>query len=330
MPLHEVIDDVTNALYDKNNNSIFISDRNKKKSDSNQLNMKKQVFKKFLNKCSKSIFLYNGNVYQQIDGLSMGSPLAPILANWFVGIIEKKILNDPKIPQPKFYRRYVDDIFAIFHCQSDKEKFFSFLNKAHDNLKFTMENMDTSRKSLPFLDVNIKITSENAFETRVYKKPTNTGVLLNFSAMVLERWKTAVVKCLLNRADRVASSEELLKQDIQSVKSMFLKNGYPNSFLEKIIADFLRKNESNDKNKRDQLNTTATTEPAKSAYLTLPYIGKASEKLIPCGPMGLMVLRVASAGPTLLDRAPARVWPTFRPDLLSRSLSRSGLGHFPA
>ena len=281
VPLKEVIDDVTDALYDDEAESVFTSKLNTKKSSPQQLNMKKEVFKTFLSKCSKSIFLYNENVYQQIDGLSMGSPLAPILANWFVAMVEKTILEDPKIPQPKFYRRYVDDIFAVFSCESDKETFFNHLNKAHGNLKFTMENMDTSKKSLPFLDVDIKITSSNKFETKVYQKPTNTGVVLNYVATVPKNWKSSVVKCLLHRAQRVTSSRELLRKDIHCLKTMFLNNGYPEAFLDKIITDFLNNTEQRDGSDSSTCqNTTETsTDPLKSVYLTLPYIGKPSEKL---------------------------------------------------
>ena len=30
------------------------------------------------------MFLYNEKVYKQVDGVAMGSPLAPTLANWFI------------------------------------------------------------------------------------------------------------------------------------------------------------------------------------------------------------------------------------------------------
>ena len=34
-------------------------------------------------------FLFNGSFYDQIDGVAMGSPLAPVLANPFMGHHEK-------------------------------------------------------------------------------------------------------------------------------------------------------------------------------------------------------------------------------------------------
>ena len=44
----------------------------------------------------------------------MGSPLAPVLANIFMGFHESKWLNEYNLNKPKFYLRYVDDILVAF------------------------------------------------------------------------------------------------------------------------------------------------------------------------------------------------------------------------
>ena len=38
-----------------------------------------------------------------------------------------------------FYKRYVDDIFCLFKCETDAERFLTFLNRQHPNIKFTIE-----------------------------------------------------------------------------------------------------------------------------------------------------------------------------------------------
>jgi len=57
------------------------------------------------------LFLFNGNLYEQTDGVAMGSPLGPLLANVFMCSIEDKLNQDGKLPS--YYRRYVDDTFTI-------------------------------------------------------------------------------------------------------------------------------------------------------------------------------------------------------------------------
>ena len=44
----------------------------------------------------------------------MGFPLAPVLANIFIGFHEPKWLNEYNLNKAKFYLRDVDDILAAF------------------------------------------------------------------------------------------------------------------------------------------------------------------------------------------------------------------------
>jgi len=50
-------------------------------------------------------FLFNGSFYDQIDGVTMGSPLAPVLANLFMGHHEKSWLENFDASEILFYRR---------------------------------------------------------------------------------------------------------------------------------------------------------------------------------------------------------------------------------
>ena len=63
---------------------------------------------------TQGLFLYKETLYKQIDGVIMGCPLGPTLANFFMAHMENQLLcNDPET-SPKLYLRYIDDIFAIF------------------------------------------------------------------------------------------------------------------------------------------------------------------------------------------------------------------------
>ena len=57
----------------------------------------------------------------------MGSPLAPVLANIFMGFQESKWLNEDNLNKPKFSLRHVDDILAAFDNKQDSLSFFNFL-----------------------------------------------------------------------------------------------------------------------------------------------------------------------------------------------------------
>ena len=58
-----------------------------------------------------NFFNFEGKIYKQIDGVAMGSPLGPTLANAFFCFHEQIWLDEFK---PVYYRRHVDDIFVLF------------------------------------------------------------------------------------------------------------------------------------------------------------------------------------------------------------------------
>ena len=47
----------------------------------------------FLREKYRTFFLFNGVLYQQIDGVAMGSPLGPLFANIFLSFHEKGWLS---------------------------------------------------------------------------------------------------------------------------------------------------------------------------------------------------------------------------------------------
>ena len=57
----------------------------------------------------------------------MDSPLAPVLANLFMGFHEENWIEQATNVKPILYKRYVDDIFAVFECESDTDAFYSYL-----------------------------------------------------------------------------------------------------------------------------------------------------------------------------------------------------------
>ena len=62
----------------------------------------------------ESYFIFNGLLYTQIDGVAMGPPLRPSLANAFLSYHEKNCLsNCLQGFKPVLYQCYVDDIFLL-------------------------------------------------------------------------------------------------------------------------------------------------------------------------------------------------------------------------
>ena len=96
--------------------------------------------------------------------------------------------------KPVYYKRYVDDIFALFRSPHHLEKFNEYLNTKNPNLKFTSEKEVNG--SLPFLDVLISQNKEG-FTTTVYHKPTFSGVYSNFNSFIADEYKHGLIFTLL-------------------------------------------------------------------------------------------------------------------------------------
>ena len=64
-------------------------------------------------------FLFKGSIFDQIDVVAIGSPLAPVLANLFMGHHERIWLENFKASRILFYQCYVDDTFCVFDTEHD-------------------------------------------------------------------------------------------------------------------------------------------------------------------------------------------------------------------
>ena len=123
------------------------------------------------------LFQFDGALYEQTDGVAMGSPLEPLLANIFMSSIEATLERQGKLPS--FYRRYVDDTLTIMPDLATATTFLHTLNSAHTSVKFTMEVEKNGK--LSFLGTEL-LNRAPRIETKVYVKPTNTGLLLHYQS----------------------------------------------------------------------------------------------------------------------------------------------------
>ena len=78
-------------------------------------NLRKRILKKLIkDTCSKTVFMANKKLYHQIDGISMGSSLGPLLVNITMTELEWKVIKqfiDDKTLI--FYGRYIDDTLVV-------------------------------------------------------------------------------------------------------------------------------------------------------------------------------------------------------------------------
>ena len=83
-----------------------------------------------------------------------------------------------------------------------------------------------------------------------------------------DTYKRGLISTLLYRAYMISSSFEALHNEIENLKRIFGKNGYPSKFIDKCISRFL-----------DKIHTTRATVhtvPKKELLMVLPFLGTTS------------------------------------------------------
>ena len=209
-------------------------------------------------------FLFKGSFYDQIDGVAMGSPLAPVLSNLFMGHHEKLWLENFQDSEILFYRRYVDDTFCLFHSENQALLFFNYINSRHPNIRFTMEK-ETDHK-IPFLDVLIN-NGTHFPVTSVCRKKTFTGLLTNYFSFTSRSYKLGLIHTLVDRAYKINNTWLGFHEDITKLTKILQKNLFPVHLVENIINRYLTRT-------RHGCNPPASvSDTIRTFYFKLPYIG---------------------------------------------------------
>ena len=152
---------------------------------------KKDLKKLFEFAALETHILFDGKCYNQIDGVAMGSPLGPVLGNFFMGFYWKQWLKEFNFCKILLYRRYVDDTICLFNCEIDAVKFLDYLNSSHPNIKFTFEKQNSGK--LPFLNILISNENDN-FCTSAFRKKASIGLYTNFPSFTPISYKIGLIK----------------------------------------------------------------------------------------------------------------------------------------
>ena len=97
------------------------------------------------------------------------------------------------------------------------ESFLNILNGLHPSIHFTMEL--SNHDSIPFIGTLI-IKNGNKLETQVYRKPTNTGLLLHFQSHTDLRYKKCLIKTMVHCAKELSSTHQAFVDECRHLKSV--------------------------------------------------------------------------------------------------------------
>ena len=227
IPVNETIDLILKLCYTDNNKKFH--------------GFSETELKKLLITCTqKSHFQFNNEYYEQVDGVSMGSPLGPFFANIFMSHLESLHISKLKALGVISWHRYVDDVFAVVENDTCHLNILDILNSIHKNIDFTIE--EEQNNSLPFLDALVRRTNDG-FKTKLYQKSTFTGVYLNWTSLTSRKYKISLIYCLMDRLWKLCSDEVSRFEEIEKLKVNLANNDYPEEVINYEINKFIQNRE---------------------------------------------------------------------------------------
>ena len=154
VPLKKTIEIILNRVYSEKKISTTLSKRSLKRL--------------LLDPCTKTAFSFNNKLYEQIDGVPMGSPLGPLMANVIMNELERVVVKDLFSKEYlKLYIRYMNDTL-VSTKKSNIPIVLQALNGFHKNLNFTADTFE--EKKVRFLE---PLTNRNTID--IFYKDTHTG-----------------------------------------------------------------------------------------------------------------------------------------------------------
>ncbi|CAF3625928.1 unnamed protein product [Rotaria socialis] len=223
---------------------------------------------------SETHFIFDKKMYVQHNGVAMGAPLAPVIADIFLSHLEETLMDRLVKSGVCEWFRYVDDTFILIEPNTNINDLLNILNTFHPSISFTHEVERDG--SLSFLDVCVtrSLTSQK-LDTTIYRKPTYTGLLIKWDSFVPLSYKKACIVSMVQRALAVCSTYALLSQEFQTIREIGQKNDYPSSFIDTRIGIGL----GNYLKKLTTSNEAVAGCAKQRMYVEIPYTGTSSKML---------------------------------------------------
>jgi hypothetical protein len=180
---------------------------------------------------------FNGRFFLQIFGMAMGTPMAVIIANIFMSMLEKRLkdtFHSQGINWPLFYSRFIDDILLIFQGKRDyADLFLKLFNDMVPTIK--CEKFGCIGSRVDFLDLTIykgrRFKATGILDIKVYQKPLNAYLYIPFSSDHPTAMFKSFVVGELKRYVRNSSSKVSFLHMAKSFFSRLLDRGYPKETL---------------------------------------------------------------------------------------------------
>jgi hypothetical protein len=181
-----------------------------------------------------NLFQFGDTYWLQIDGTAMGVSPSCSYATLYYSDHENKLLE--KYPEIIFYRRYIDDIFAIWNPLEVQDN-IRWLNFQHDLNQCGKLRWETSERStsINFLDLQLTIESNATISTRLYEKAQNLYLYVPANNSHPMSSLKGLIHGMVFRTLNLTSSPDIQRMEINKLYHRLIARGYQPSLLKQII-----------------------------------------------------------------------------------------------
>jgi len=212
---------------------------------------------------ANNIFRFDHQAYKQTSGIAMGTPCAPILANWALYAMEAGI---PLISQLDFFGRYIDDGLCIGTLEQLQDLSVS-INRMHPAIKCVCS---PPSKVAVFLDLNLKLEA-TGLRISVYEKELNLFLYIPKSSFHAPHVFPGFIRGQLTRFARICTHKEDFIKAAKTFWHRLLARGYQPRYLCKIFDSFqyteARKKFLEQRQRTEKTGVTALVLPRNPLFL---------------------------------------------------------------
>ena len=198
-------------------------------------------------------FIFNDRHNTTNDSGPIGLSLMVTVSQlWMVHTIETAIhiAREKNIPHPENLEVYMDDCWGTIASRpilrpglrsqtnliDPAEAFNNCLNEVHHRVKFTREEEVDNK--IAFLDVLVHRHEDGTLSSQIYRKPTNTNVILKPQSCHDPATHEATFKGEICRATRLCSSPSQVKKEVDFLLNVYEDNGHDRAKYEKIANNY--------------------------------------------------------------------------------------------
>jgi hypothetical protein len=207
---------------------------------------------------------FNNNIYLQIMGTAMGTPVAPTFAQIYLFALEEKI-NIPRT----IYLRYIDDLFAIFNNDNDANQFLNQFNASCPTIQ--LETVSIGKQGV-FLDILINIdNNNNTIYTNVYQKDINKYTYIPTSSHHNPKMFVAYIKEEIKRYWNLCSKEEDFRTILGKFQTRLQQRGYNHAIFASALIKFNAEATVSSSSQRDRLRRSRKSDDDDTVYLIFKF-----------------------------------------------------------